>query len=29
MPEEVGEPEGPDLQQDEIDQLLQPKKVSR
>lgn len=27
MPEEVGEAEGPDLHQDEIDQLMQPKKA--
>ena len=29
MPEEVGEAEGPDLQQDEIDQLMQPKRAQR
>lgn len=29
MPMEVGEAEGPDLHQDEIDQLLQPKKAVR
>jgi CheY-like chemotaxis protein len=29
VPMEVGEPEGPDLHQDEIDAMLQPKKVSR
>jgi len=29
MPEELGDPEGPDLHQDEIDQLMQPKRVSQ
>lgn len=29
MPDDVGEAEGPDLHQDEIDQLLQPKKAAR